>query len=161
MPMIVFPFKKQSKPDHLSNQSKTIAMANNYYCPICRSNMNIDNSIVFSAKSPDNEKGLIFLNNELGDYTKTTHPDFILREGVEYKFYCPVCHAKLNKEDNHHLVKVLMTDKTGKEFEINFSNIIGENCTYKIEDKKAEAYGPHSERYSKYLDLPLEYHKYL
>ena len=136
-------------------------MANNYYCPLCKSNINIGDSIVFSAKSPDNEKGLIFLNTELGNYTRTTHPDFELREGVEYKFYCPVCHAKLNKEENHHLVKVHMTDETGKEFEINISNIIGEQCTYKIKDKTAEAYGPHADHYRKYYDLPLEYRKYL
>jgi hypothetical protein len=136
-------------------------MRNNYYCPICRSNMNIGTSVVFSAKSPDNEKGLIFLDTELGNYTKTTHPDFQLRKGVEYKFYCPVCHAKLNKEENSNLVRMYMTDEQGKEYEINISNIIGEHCTYKIEDKKAEAFGPDAERYQKYLDVPLEYLKYL
>jgi len=123
--------------------------------------MNIGSSLVFSAKSPENEKGLVFLDTELGSYTKTTHPDFKLNEGIEYKFYCPVCHAKLNKEDNPNLVKVHMTDENGKESEINISNIIGEHCTYKIEDKKAEAFGPDAERYSKYIDLPLEYRKYL
>lgn len=136
-------------------------MSNNYLCPICRSNISIGSSLVFSAKSPDNEKGLIFLNTELGDYTRTTHPDFELHEGVKYKFYCPVCHAKLNKEENPNLVKVHMTDEDGKEFEINISNIIGECCTYKIHDKKAEAFGPDADRYRKYLDLPVEYRKYL
>ena len=136
-------------------------MANNYYCPICKSNMNIGSSLVFSAKSPENDKGLIFLETELGDYSKTTHPDFKLQEGIEYKFYCPVCHAKLNKEENANLVRVLMRDESGEQFEINISNIIGEHCTYKIQDKKAEAYGPDAERYRKYLDLPLEYRKYL
>lgn len=136
-------------------------MDNNYYCPACRSNMNIGNSLVFATKSPDSERGMIFLNTELGNYTKITHPEFQLREGVEYNFYCPVCHAKLNKEENPNLVKVNMTDESGKEFEINISNIIGEYCTYKIQDKKAEAYGPDADRYRKYLDLPKEYHKYL
>lgn len=136
-------------------------MANNFYCPICRSNMNIGNSLVFSAKSPENEKGLIFLDTELGNYSKTTHPDFILKKGVEYKFYCPVCHAKLNKPDNPHLVKMFMTDESGNEFEINISNIIGEHCTYKIRDRETEAYGPDAERYRKYLDVPGEYRKYL
>lgn len=123
--------------------------------------MNIGTSLVFSAKSPDNEKGLIFLDTELGNYTRRTHPDFQLREGVEYKFYCPVCHAKLNKEENSNLVRMFMTDELGKEYEVNISNIIGEHCTYKIEDKKAEAFGPDADRYQKYLDVPLEYHKYL
>ena len=54
-----------------------------------------------------------------------------------------------------------MSDDAGKEFEINISNIIGEHCTYKIEEKKVEAYGPDAKRYSKYLDLPTEFHKYL
>ena len=123
--------------------------------------MNIGSSLIFSAKSPDNEKGLIFLDTELGNYSKKTHPDFELHEGVEYKFYCPVCHAKLNKEENPHLVKVHMTDESGKKCEVNISNIIGEHFTYKIQDKKAEAFGPDAERYKKYLDLPTEYHKYL
>jgi hypothetical protein len=136
-------------------------MHDNYFCPICRSNINIGNSLVFSAKSPDNEKGLIFLNTELGNYSKTTHPDFHLREGVKYKFYCPVCHAKLNKAEASNLVKILMTNEEGDEFEINISNIIGEHCTYKIMEKKAEAFGPHADRYRKYLDVPVEYHKYL
>lgn len=136
-------------------------MSNNYYCPICRCNMNIGSSLVFSAKSPENEKGLVFLDTELGNYSKTTHPDFELQEGVEYKFYCPICHAKLNKEENPNLVKVHMTDTEGKKFEINISNIIGEHCTYKIKEKDVEAYGPDADRYKKYLDVPLEYHKYL
>jgi len=136
-------------------------MANNYYCPICRSNINIGNSLVFSAKSPENEKGLIFLDTELGNYTKTTHPDFHLKKGVEYKFYCPVCHAKLNKPEHPNLVKMFMTDENGNQFEINISNIIGEHCTYKIKDRETEAYGPDAERYRKYLDVPGEYRKYL
>lgn len=136
-------------------------MSNNYSCPECKSKMNIGSSLVFSAKSPDNKRGLLFLDTELGNYTKKTHPDFELQQGVEYKFYCPVCHIKLNKAENPNLVKVHMTDDTGKEFEINISNIIGEHCTYKIKEKSVEAFGPDAGRYSKYLDLPSEYHKYL
>ncbi len=136
-------------------------MNQNYYCPICKSNMNIGNSLVFSAKSPENEKGLIFLDTELGNYHKTTHPEFHLEEGVEYKFYCPVCHAKLNRQDNPNLVMVLMSDDTGKDFEIMISNIIGERCTYKVKEKNVEEFGPDADRYRKYLDVPAEYKKYL
>lgn len=136
-------------------------MPNSYSCPECKSKMNIGSSLVFSAKSPRNERGLIFLNTELGGYTKTTHPDFQLEEGVEYKFYCPVCHFKLNKEENFNLVRVHMSDESGKEYEIIISNIIGEHCTYKIREKTVEAYGPDAKRYSQYLDVPPEYHKYL
>ena len=136
-------------------------MSNNYFCPICRSNMSIGNSLVFSAKSPENKRGLLLLDTELGNYTKRTHPDFQLEEGVEYKFYCPVCHAKLNKEDNTNLVLVHMTDGEGKDLEIYISNIIGEHCTYKIKDRSGVAFGSHVARYVKYLDVPMEDRKYL
>jgi hypothetical protein len=136
-------------------------MANHFYCPICRSNINIGNSVIISAKSPDNEKGLILLDTELGNYTKTTHPDFKLKQGVEYKFYCPVCHAKMNKPEHPNLVKMFMIDEDGNEFEINISNIIGEHCTYKIKDRETEVYGPDADHYRKYLDVPGEYRKYL
>ena len=136
-------------------------MTNNYFCPICKSNMNIGNSLVFSAKSPENKRGLLLLDTELGNYAKKTHPDFQLEEGVEYKFYCPVCHVKLNKEDNKNLVMVHMTDESGKDLEIYISNIIGEHCTYKIQDRSGVAFGPHAARYEKYLDVPMEYRKYL
>lgn len=135
-------------------------MPNNYSCPECKSKMNVGSSLVFSAKSPDNERGLVFLDTELGNYTKTTHPDFQLKEGLEYKFYCPVCHFKLNKEETN-LVRIYMTDDSGINYEINISNIVGECCTYKIHEKKVEAFGRDARRYSQYLDLPPEYHKYL
>lgn len=57
----------------------------------------------------------------------------------------------IEQEENPHLVKVHMTDEQGTEFEINISNIIGEHCTYKIQDKKAKAFGPDAGRYGKYL----------
>ena len=63
-------------------------MANNYYCPHCRSNMNIGNLLVLSANSSVNVRGILFLDTELGNYEKSSHPEFKLIEGEEYTFYC-------------------------------------------------------------------------
>ena len=136
-------------------------MSNNYYCPFCKCNMNIGSSLVLAVKSPTSERGILFLETELGDYNKTTHPEFHLKEGTGYKFYCPACHGTLNKENNPKLVKLHMVDEKGKQCEINISNIIGENFTYQIADKKVKVYGPDAGRYRKYLDVPAEYQKYL
>lgn len=137
-------------------------MANNFYCPFCKSNMNIESSIIFGLKSPSSGKrGILLLQTELGDYRRTTHPEFQLKEGEEYNFYCPACHAKLNKKANPNLVALFMTDEEGKECEINISNIIGEHATYKIQEKDVKAYGPNAGRYWKYFDVPEEYQKYL
>ncbi|MCK4662002.1 MAG: hypothetical protein KAT68_04010 [Bacteroidales bacterium] len=135
-------------------------MAKEYLCPICKGQLRVKNSILLSAKSKHNEKGLIYLNSEIGNYSITTHPDFQIREGEEYTFYCPICHATLNYEKNPHLVKINMRDGE-KDFEIFFSSLAGEKCTYKISDKSIEQIGSDTYRYKKDFDVPDEYKKYL
>ncbi|MFW6145461.1 MAG: hypothetical protein ACOC4Y_01550, partial [bacterium] len=72
-----------------------------------------------------------------------------------------ICHATLNKEKNDKLVKVFMVDEKENEYEIFFSGIAGEKCTYKMRDKQVEGIGPDVELYKKYFDVPEEYQKYL
>lgn len=133
----------------------------NYFCPMCKGQLRIEDNLVFAAKSRDNKKGLIFLNPELGNYTTKKHPLFDIHEGEEYNFYCPICQAKLNSKENNKLVKINMTDEDNNEFEIYFSGIAGEKCTYKMRDKEMEQLGPDAEKYHKYFDLAEEYKKYL
>ncbi|MBI9053798.1 MAG: hypothetical protein JEY96_08255 [Bacteroidales bacterium] len=135
-------------------------MAKDYLCPICKGQLRVKNSILLSAKSKHNEKGLIFLNSEIGDYSITTHPDFEIKDGEEYTFFCPICHATLNREKNPQLVKINM--KEGNEdFDVYFSSLAGEKCTYKISDKSIEQIGPDAIRYKQYFDVPEEDKKYL
>ena len=54
-----------------------------------------------------------------------------------------------------------MADSNGMEYELYISNIIDEKCTFKVQDKNVEAYGPDVDRYKKYFDLSPEYKKYL
>lgn len=135
-------------------------MAKDYYCPICKGQLRVKNSILLSAKSKKNEKGLIFLNSEIGNYSITTHSTFQVHAGEEYTFFCPICHAILNREENPHLVKINMSDQ-GEEFEVYFSSLAGEKCTYKINDKRMEETGPDAMHYKKYFDVPEEDQKYL
>ena len=132
----------------------------NYFCPVCRSHLRIDDYIVLSAKSPVNEQGLIFLSAQIGDYSKKTHSDFEIREGEEYKFYCSVCHAKLNDEEKPNMVKINL-EEDGSIYDCYFSNIAGEEVTFKVNEKEVEEYGFHKERRRKYFDVPEEYKKYL
>ncbi len=134
-------------------------MKKNFKCPKCHSYIRVGDYIVVSAKSSENETGLIFFSPEIGDYAKLTHPKFELKEGESYKLYCPVCHAKLNEEDKENMVKVIL-EQDGKEYDIHFSNIIGEHVTFRVAEQKVEKFGK-SDRYAKYFDLPEEYKKYL
>jgi hypothetical protein len=132
-----------------------------YLCPICRGLLRVGDKLVFTLKTKDNRQGLIFLSPELGNYTTEHHPSFDVTEGEEFLYYCPICHARLNYTENEKLVKIFMIDENDEEFEIFFSGIAGEKCTYRMRDKEKEEFGPDSDKYKQYFDLPDEYRKYL
>ena len=131
-----------------------------YICPICKSQLRVSRRIILSLKGPDNERGLILLSPDVGDYTKDSHPDFKIRKGTKYKVYCPVCHASLLDKEKENLVKLQM-EEDGVKYDFYFSNIVGEEVTFRINEHVVENYGYHSDRYKKYFDLPEEYKKYL
>jgi hypothetical protein len=138
-------------------------MAVQYLCKVCRGNLNVKTSIILAAqKVNSNKRGLVYLNPELGNYTSTTHESFQLLKGEEYIYTCPICGAQLNSRKYYHLVRLVMVDDEGKEFNIYFSDIAGEKCTYKIRGTKIEVVqGPDAKKYDKYFDIPEEDRKYL
>lgn len=137
-------------------------MAIEFLCKACRGHLKVKTSIVLSAMKINSAKrGLIFLNPELGNYTKLTHPSFTIEEGAEYMYTCPICHSQLNSVKYPHLVRLIMIDEKGKESDIYFSGIAGEKCTYKLSGTSIEKKGPDADKYDKYFDVPEEDKKYL
>jgi hypothetical protein len=138
-------------------------MAVEYLCKVCRGHLKVKTSIVLAAqKANSSTRGLVFLNPEIGNYIKTTHPSFQVKEGEEYIYTCPICHSQLNSAKYLHLVRIIMIDEDGKEYNIYFSGIAGEKCTYKISgDKLEEREGPDVKIYDKYFEVPEEDRKYL
>jgi hypothetical protein len=138
-------------------------MAAEYLCKVCRGHLNVKTSIVLAAQKVNSSKrGLVYLNPEIGNYTITTHPTFQIKEGEEYIYTCPICGAQLNSRKYYHLVRIIMIDEDKKEYNIYFSDIAGEKCTYKIRGTKVEMVkGPDAKRYDKYFEVPEEDRKYL
>ena len=139
-------------------------MAVQYLCKVCRGHLNVKTSIILAATNLSNRslRGLVLLNPELGNYTKTTHPSFQIKKGTEYIYTCPICSAQLNSMKYLHMVRIIMIDDKGKEYNIYFSGIAGEKCTYKIRDNKVEeTIGRDVRRYNKYFEVPEEDRKYL
>jgi hypothetical protein len=139
-------------------------MAVQYLCKVCRGVLNVKTSIVVAGSKLGNrsQKGLIYLNPEIGNYTTTTHPTFQIKEGEEYIYTCPICGAQLNSMKYLHLVRIIMVEENGKEYNIYFSGIAGEKCTYKIRGHKIEEkLGPDVKIYNKYFEVPEEDRKYL
>jgi hypothetical protein len=136
-------------------------MANDFLCPICRGQLRIVNSIVISVKTKTHKKGLLFLNAAIGNYEKITHPTFEIKEGDELTVFCPICHTTLNREENPHLVKLVMIDDKGLDVDVFFSVVVGEKCTYVVKDKIVQEAGPDVKLYERYFDIPEEDRKYL
>lgn len=123
-------------------------MKKDYLCPYCKGKLNVNQNIVLSVHTESQKVGLIFLSPELGNYKRTTHPSFKVKEGEHLDIFCPICHANLQAiEFDQNLAKVYMTDESQKVYEIVFSEIAGEHCTYKLVDHNFESFGEHQNQY--------------
>jgi uncharacterized protein YbaR (Trm112 family) len=123
-------------------------MAKDFICPYCKGNLNIEDEILLAVRNHDAKRGLISLSPEIGKYETKTHPSFSLSQGEHNDFFCPICHANLAAlEFNENLAKVLMMDENKQVYEILFSGIEGEHCTYKIHNHDIESFGEDSQTY--------------
>lgn len=127
-------------------------MKKDYICPYCKGKLKVKDFIVFSGKVKTGETGLIFLSPKLGDYHVFTHPSFNHKKGEHVEYFCPICHANLAAlEYNENLVKVLMVDEQSAVYEILFSGIAGEHCTYVLKETELEAFGENSKKYKDFI----------
>lgn len=127
-------------------------MKEQYICPKCRGHLTIENHVVFAGRTKQGKSGLLLLDPQLGNYAIATHPQFTINEGEYIHLYCPICHADVEAKEIHDsLARVIQVDADGKEHQILFSKVIGEQCTYKITDDKIYPYGDSAHLYHEML----------
>ena len=123
-------------------------MENNFLCPKCRSVLNIESNIIFSVQTKDDQRGLILLSTKVGDYSIKNQDNLVIEKGDKIQFFCPICKESLSAPDvNENLAKVIMQDEEDNEYQILFSIIAGEYCTYMISDENFKAFGDDSTLY--------------
>jgi len=77
---------------------------------------------------------------------------FTVKEGEQLEIFCPMCHANLKAiEFDEHLAKISMMDESQKVYEIVFSEIVGEHCTYKLVEHSVESYGEDKNQYTNFF----------
>jgi hypothetical protein len=137
----------------LSEKKAQIAdiMENHYLCPNCRGHLRVGDHIVFKIRNKKREKGLLLLHPEVGNYTSIKHPSFSFKEGERVDFFCPLCMIHLDAAIDENLVHVLMIDKKGKEHQVYFSRIAGEQSTIKVSNEGVHRTGVHSYRYTHFV----------
>jgi len=121
---------------------------NNYYiCPKCRSQLMAGDKIVISAKAKDQSEGLISLSPEIGNYNVGFPPTLNYKKGDLLSLFCPVCHQNLASQKHINLAMVIMTNEADEEYEIFFSQIVGEHSTMKMMGDYVDLFGEHAEKY--------------
>lgn len=131
---------------------------NSYYCPQCFGNINVADKIIFKLKSKNDEFGLVLLSAKINDYQSETSESIIKVEEELYKFYCPLCSKCLNLDFyDKRLIKIYMKDQNKKKYEIYFSGIFGEHCTFTVNECKLEYFGPYSQKCIDQLEKYREY----
>jgi uncharacterized protein YbaR (Trm112 family) len=127
-------------------------MKNEYLCPYCRGHLKVGNNIIFAVRTKSQARGLLLLSPELGNYRCNNHESLELVEGERVETFCPMCHSNLRAINvNKNLAEVIMVDEEGEQYEIYFSEIVGEHSTYKITDSDIESYGDDSDDYMNYF----------
>lgn len=132
---------------------------NDFLCPYCRGQLKPHNKIILSARKETGKRGLILFSPRLGEYDLLFHDTFRLQDGEHVDMLCPLCHANLTDHTIHqNLARIKMIDSSGKEFDIYFSEIVGEKCTYKISsDQQMESFGEDAGDYGNYWGAAPKY----
>ncbi len=126
-----------------------------YKCPHCNGYIDLKGCVLFSVKTPDQQYGLLSLHTELGNYGVEKNPGFDYNEGDQLDFYCPICHAELSSGRHKSLIKIIMVDEQGRDFEILFSRVAGKKSTFKITGETMEIFGDDSAEYLDYINLSM------
>jgi hypothetical protein len=133
--------------------------ANDFLCPYCRGHLMPHTKVILAARKQSGTRGIILFNPQLGEYDIMVHHTFRIDEGEHIDMLCPLCHANLTDQTiSKNLARIKMIDTSGKEYDIYFSEIAGEKCTYKISvDKKVEKFGVDSPDYQNYWGAEPKY----
>ena len=123
-----------------------------YLCPFCRAAINVKGNVVLAArnlKDIDN-KGLVFLHEEIGNYSSEISTSLKVSPGDMVNFYCPVCQESLDIEKGEGLAGITHLDEDGKKSTVVISRVYGEKASFQVhDDKQITSYGA---KLSKYID---------
>lgn len=121
-------------------------MRREYYCPHCRKLLNPGTLVVFIVEH-DQERELVLLAPELGDYSIIYPASFTFELGTLYTFRCPLCRADLSSNLDQRLVDILSLTDDGSPVRVSFSRVFGERATFVFAANGVDEYGEHAERF--------------
>ena len=133
---------------------------NDFICPQCRGHLRVGDNIVFRIRNKQKKTALLLLNAKIGNYSTSKHPSFIIKEGEEVDFSCPLCNSDLKSDIHLNLVKVMMIDEKGDEYDVYFSKVKGEHSTFFTKGDQLGTAGDDAGKYT-FFKVGHKFKKYL
>jgi hypothetical protein len=122
-------------------------MSRHYSCPHCKKVLNPGTKVVLLIDN-ENDRELILLSPELGDYTVVYPLSFEPKLGFRYTMRCPICQANLTSKVNDNLVELEAETIDGRNEKVGFSRVYGERATFVGSGPDhVTLYGDHATRY--------------
>jgi hypothetical protein len=121
---------------------------NNFICPKCREHIRVGDNIIFKVKNSKKQSALLLLSPQIGNYTSVKHPSFVIQKDEYLEFYCPLCNAPLTSDIHKNLARLILTDESGKNTDVYFSQIVGEQSTFETDGESVHAAGADAGKYT-------------
>lgn len=128
-------------------------MTYDYLCPHCGAYLKVGDKVVLTIKKEKWSGGMVFLHPELGNYTVENHPSFKVEKGELVVMYCPVCGHELTSSKHPNLAMVILRDAEGKDYDIYFSQVVGERSTFRMIGEHVEIHGEDADNYVDFFNL--------
>ena len=107
----------------------------------------VGDKIVIAAKANDGSEGLISLSPKPGNYEVDFPSTLNCKEGDLLNLFCPVCQQNIASPKHINLAMVIMTNNADEEYDIYFSQIVGEHSTVIMMGDHVDLFGEHADRY--------------
>ena len=121
-------------------------MQRRYHCPRCSGLLNPGSRVVLVIEGRQ-QRHLILLSPEPGNYALDHSDSLVLQPGLAYVLRCPLCHVDLTSPVKDRLVEIHALSADGSKTCVYFSRVFGEHATFFLSEDGVERYGKHSPDY--------------
>lgn len=119
-----------------------------FKCPSCKSTLNVHHYIPMAIRTENDQKGMVLLSSELGDYKVHFSPNLHVRIGDKIRFHCPTCQENLGHPSNRDLVQIQRTNEYGVDSTVVFSSVYGEHTSFEIKEENLISYGSNALKFT-------------
>jgi len=132
---------------------------NDFICPKCREHIRVGDNIIFKVKNSKKQSALLLLSPQIGNYTSVKHPSFEIQKDEYLEFFCPLCNVSLTSDIHKNLARLILTDESGKNTDVYFSQIVGEQSTFETDGESVHVAGADAGKYT-YFKVGEQFKKY-